>query len=65
MAPEEQQKFVRKGKRRNCFFIPGSSDPMVAKMFCDSVQQECFGVKVEQQAELVGEAMEIENPEEK
>lgn len=34
-------------------------------MFCDSVQQECFGVKVEQQTEQVDEAMEIENPEEK
>ena len=39
LTVEEQQNFVRKGKRRNGIFVPGSSDPMVAKMFCDSVQK--------------------------
>jgi hypothetical protein len=61
LTQEEQQKFVRKGKRRNGFFIPGSSNPMVAKMFCDAVQKECFGVKVEEEHQA--EPIEVENPE--
>ena len=31
--------FQRRGQRRNCFFVPGSSDPLVAQKFCDSVQK--------------------------
>lgn len=48
-AGAEDQKFIRKGKRRNCIFIPGSSDPTVAKLFCDSIQKECFDVKIEEE----------------
>ena len=30
----------RRGKRRNCMFIPGTSNPLVAKMFSDSLMKE-------------------------
>ena len=30
----------RRGKRRNCMFIPGTSDPLVAKMFSESLMKE-------------------------
>lgn len=38
---------VRQGKRRNCMVIPGTSDPIVAKLFCDSLMKEVFGTKQE------------------
>jgi hypothetical protein len=48
--------FKRKGKRRNCMFVPGSSDPLVAQKFTDSIQKECFGfVKEEQSHELTND----------
>jgi hypothetical protein len=45
MSIEHQQQFKRSGKRRNCFFVPGSSDPNVAQKFSDSLYKECFGEK--------------------
>jgi hypothetical protein len=38
---------VRRSKRRNCMLIPGSSDPMVAKLFSEAMMKEVFGSKVE------------------
>ena len=29
----------RRGKRRNCMFVPGTSNPLVAKMFSDSLMK--------------------------
>jgi hypothetical protein len=37
---------VRRSKRRNCMMIPGTSDPMVAKLFAETLMKEVFG-KVE------------------
>lgn len=39
----------RRGKRRNCMFIPGTSDPLVAKMFSHALMKEVLG-KTEQEA---------------
>jgi len=44
----------RKGKRRNCMVVPGSSNPMVAKMFSEALMKEVFGEK---------QAVDEENPE--
>lgn len=46
---------VRRGKRRNCMVIPGTSDPKVAKLFSDIMLKEIYG-----SVEAVAE-----NPEEK
>jgi hypothetical protein len=32
-------KFVRSNKRRNGMIIPGTSDPLVAKMFADTIKK--------------------------
>lgn len=40
---------ARRGKRRNCMFIPGTSDPLVAKMFSLALMKEVLG-KTEQEA---------------
>jgi hypothetical protein len=32
-SPDAAPKFVRSNKRRNGMIIPGTSDPMIAKMF--------------------------------
>lgn len=48
---------ARKGKRRNCMVIPGTSDPLVAKLFSQALMKEALG-KVE-------EAAPAENPEDK
>lgn len=37
---------VRRSKRRNCMVIPGTSDPMAAKLFSEALMKEVFG-KVE------------------
>lgn len=34
---------VRRTKRRNCMVVPGSSDPMVAKLFSEALMKEVFG----------------------
>lgn len=47
---------ARKGKRRNCMIVPGSSNPMVAKMFADNLMKEVLGEKIE---------IDEENPEAK
>lgn len=39
----------RRGKRRNCMFIPGTSDPLVAKMFSLALMKEVLG-KTEEEA---------------
>lgn len=36
---------VRRGKRRNCMIIPGTSNPQVAKMFSETLMKEVFGEK--------------------
>ena len=35
----------RKGKRRNAFIVPGSSDPMIGKLFWENLQKQSFGPK--------------------
>ncbi len=35
----------RKGKRRNCIFIPGTSDPLVAKLYAQTMLKEILGQK--------------------
>ena len=57
---EEHEEFAgavpaRRGKRRNCMFIPGTSDPMVAKLFSQALLKEVLGKEEEVS----------ENPEEK
>ena len=47
---------ARKGKRRNCMVIPGTSDPLIAKMFSQALMKEVLG-KSEEAAP--------ENPEDK
>jgi hypothetical protein len=39
---------TRKGKRRNCMVIPGTSDPMVAKIYSENLMKQVFGVKTEE-----------------
>jgi hypothetical protein len=36
---------ARKGKRRNCMIVPGSSNPLVAKLFADNLMKEVLGEK--------------------
>ncbi len=36
---------VRKGKRRNCMVVPGSSDPLVAKIYSENLMKQVFGTK--------------------
>jgi hypothetical protein len=38
---------ARRGRRRNCMVIPGSSDPMVAKLYSEALMKEVFGSKQE------------------
>lgn len=40
---------ARRGKRRNCMVIPGTSDPLVAKMFSHALMKEVLG-KVQEAA---------------
>ena len=48
-APEPQEEEfagavpARRGKRRNCMFIPGTSDPLVAKMYSQALLKEVLG----------------------
>lgn len=37
----------RKGKRRNCMIVPGSSNPLVAKLFAHNLMKEVLGEKHE------------------
>ncbi len=34
---------ARRGKRRNCMVIPGTSDPLIAKMFSQALMKEVLG----------------------
>jgi hypothetical protein len=38
---------VRKGKRRNGMVVPGSSDPLVAKLYSDHLMEQVFAPKQE------------------
>jgi len=38
---------ARRGKRRNCMIIPGTSNPVVAKLFADTLMKEVLGEKHE------------------
>ena len=37
----------RKGKRRNCMVVPGSSNPIIAKMYSQALMKDLFGAKKE------------------
>ena len=38
----------RKGKRRNCIFVPGTSNPQVAKLYAETMLKEILGEKHEE-----------------
>ena len=48
-APEQNEEEhagavpARRGKRRNCMYVPGSSDPVVAKMYSLALMKEVLG----------------------
>ena len=51
---------ARRGKRRNCMVVPGSSDPLVAKMFSHALMKEVMSKYEDEAAPENPEAKEEE-----
>lgn len=54
MEEEPAAPVARRGKRRNCMVVPGSSNPLIAKMYAEALMKEVFPEKHQ---------MDEENPE--